>query len=101
MVDRRDCAPTDTIGEPSDAELVRQAGTASGKATFAVLYRRYLTPVYRYLYARTGDARMAEDLTSQTFVAVLEALPCCRVELDGVLFAVEGPWELTWDWRGR
>ena len=61
------------------------------QGAFAALYRRYLTPVYRYLYARTGDMGLAEDLTLQTFVVVLEGLLCCRVELDGVLFAVEGP----------
>jgi RNA polymerase sigma factor (sigma-70 family) len=78
MTDRQDCAPTDAASEPSDAELVRQARMASGKAAFAVLYRRYLTPVYRYFYARTGDVGLAEDLTSQTFVAVLEGLPRYR-----------------------
>lgn len=62
--------------EPTDAELVRQA--MGKKAAFAALYRRYLTPVYRYFYARTGDVQQAEDLTAQTFVAVLEGLPRYR-----------------------
>lgn len=44
-------------------------------AAFSVLYRKYLGPVYRYHYARTGQAADAEDLTSQTFLAALEALP--------------------------
>ena len=34
--------------------------------------------MYRYLYARTGDAELAQDLTSQTFIAVLEGLPRYR-----------------------
>jgi RNA polymerase sigma-70 factor (ECF subfamily) len=62
--------------EPTDAELVRQA--MEHKAAFAALYRRYLTPVYRYFYARIGDVQQAEDLTAQTFVAVLEGLPRYR-----------------------
>lgn len=62
--------------EPTDAELVRQA--MEQKAAFAALYRRYLTPVYRYFYARTGDVQQAEDLTAQTFVAALEGLPRYR-----------------------
>ena len=48
------------------------------KAAFAALHRRYLTPVYRYFYARTGDVQRAEDLTAQTFVAALEGLPRYR-----------------------
>lgn len=62
--------------EPTDAELVRQA--VKDRAAFAALYRRYLTPVYRYFYVRTGDVQQAEDLTAQTFVAVLEGLPRYR-----------------------
>jgi len=62
--------------EPTDAELVRQA--MEHKAAFAALYRRYLTPVYRYFYARTGDTQQAEDLTAQTFTAALEGLPRYR-----------------------
>lgn len=61
---------------PTDAELVRQA---AGDATaFAALYHRYLAPVYRYFYARTGDGHQAEDLTAQTFIAALEGLPRYR-----------------------
>jgi two-component system NarL family response regulator len=60
-----------TPTDPSDANLVRQARTTHGRAAFATLYRHYLTPVYRYFYARTGDAQQAKDLTAQTFVAAL------------------------------
>lgn len=67
---------TDAPAGQSDAELVRQA--QNDRAAFAALYRRYLTPMYRYFYARTGDAQEAEELTSQTFVAVLEQLPRYR-----------------------
>ena len=42
---------------------------------FAILYRRYLPRVYRYLYFKTGDADEAEDLTSQVFLAALEGMP--------------------------
>jgi DNA-directed RNA polymerase specialized sigma24 family protein len=57
---------------------VRETRSASGQAAFAALYRRYLAPLYRYLYVRTGDVGAAEDLTSQTFVAALEGLPRYR-----------------------
>jgi RNA polymerase sigma-70 factor (ECF subfamily) len=42
---------------------------------FAILYRRYLPKVYRYLYFRTGDTHETEELTSQVFLAVLEGMP--------------------------
>lgn len=74
--------------EPTDAELVRQA--LKDRAAFAALYHRYLTPLYRYFYARTGDMQQAEDLTAQTFVAVLEGLPRYheRGTFAGWLFAI-------------
>lgn len=42
---------------------------------FTTLYRRYLPRVYRYLYFKTGNPDDAEELTSQVFLAVLEAIP--------------------------
>jgi DNA-directed RNA polymerase specialized sigma24 family protein len=44
-------------------------------AAFGELYRRYLAQVYGYLYMRTGNSADAEDLTSQAFLAALEAFP--------------------------
>jgi RNA polymerase sigma-70 factor, ECF subfamily len=44
-------------------------------AQFAALYDRYVEKIYHYLYGRVGSTVEAEDLTSQTFVAALEALP--------------------------
>jgi RNA polymerase sigma-70 factor (ECF subfamily) len=51
---------------------------AGDSAAFARLYRRYIRPVYRYHYSRVGDQADAEDLTSRTFLAMLEALPRYR-----------------------
>ena len=62
---------TDALAGQSDADLVQQARTTDSQAALAALYRRYLTPVYRYFYTRTGDVQQAEDLTAQTFVAAL------------------------------
>jgi RNA polymerase sigma-70 factor (ECF subfamily) len=62
---------------PSDEiELVRLAVTDA--EAFAELYRRYVKPVYRYHMAHTGDNHEAEDLTSQTFMAALEAIRSYR-----------------------
>ncbi len=50
---------------------------------FAVLYRRYLTPLYRYLYRRLGNGHEAEDLTSQVFMEALDGLAANRYRKDG------------------
>ncbi len=44
------------------------------RAAFTLLYRRYVTPIYRYLYKWTGDQAEAEDLTSQVFLEALQGL---------------------------
>jgi RNA polymerase sigma-70 factor (ECF subfamily) len=59
-----------------DAALVKRA--RSDTDAFAVLYRRYLTPLYRYLYRRLGNDRDAEDLTAQVFTEALEGLAAYR-----------------------
>jgi RNA polymerase sigma-70 factor (ECF subfamily) len=58
------------------AELVAQA--QQNPADFAPLYDRYIQPVYRYLYSRVNNFQDAEDLTAQTFLSALEALPRYR-----------------------
>jgi len=55
-----------------DAMLVKAA--QRDPSAFGALYRRYVTPVYRYLYSRVGDAADAEDLTAQVFTEALEGL---------------------------
>ena len=55
-----------------EASLVK--ATRSDPAAFSALYRRYVTPVYRYLYKWLGNPNDAEDLTSQVFTEVLEGL---------------------------
>jgi len=62
--------------ELTDAELVRHA--KKDRTAFASLYHRYLMQVYRYFYARTGNVQQAEDLTTKTFIAMLEGLPRYR-----------------------
>ncbi len=64
-----------------DATLVEKA--RRDPEAFAVLYRRYLTPVYRYLYRRLGNAHDAEDITAQVFIETLEGLTKNRYRLGG------------------
>lgn len=62
--------------EQDESDLVRQA--FQDVEAFAELYRRHLTRVYRYHMAHVGNARDAEDLTSQTFMAALEGIRSFR-----------------------
>jgi len=62
--------------ELEDNELARLARDDDN--AFEALYRRYVTPIYRYCYARTDNAADAEDLTAQTFMAVVESSDYAR-----------------------
>jgi len=62
--------------DQDETELVRHAIT--DVEAFAELYRRHLTRVYRYHIAHIGNVKDAEDLTSQTFMAVLEGIRSFR-----------------------
>lgn len=60
-----------TLSESTLAERSR----AGDSDAFAELYRRYLTPVYRFIFRRVGgDIAAAEDLTSQVFLEALNSL---------------------------
>ncbi len=43
-------------------------------AAFGQLYERSVDTVYRYLYVRTRDRQVSEDLTSETFVRALRTI---------------------------
>jgi RNA polymerase sigma-70 factor (ECF subfamily) len=64
-------SPTD-----DDASLVFEAQRSL--AGFKPLYEKWLGPVYRYFYTRTGNGKDAEDLTSQVFLKVYEQRPNFR-----------------------
>ncbi len=52
--------------ELSDENLLAKA-TAGDKQAFGMLYDKYATRIYNYIYYRTGSAQDAEDLTSRVF----------------------------------
>lgn len=56
-----------TVGpEIPESELVTRAGSGNTEA-FSVLYERYVSRIYNYIYYRTGNPHEAEDLTSRVF----------------------------------
>lgn len=55
-------------------ELVERARGADAEA-FAQLYRRYLTPMYRFLFWRVKNREDADDLTQTVFLKAWNAIP--------------------------
>jgi len=49
------------------------AAACKDPQAFAILYDRYIQPIYRYLYSKVGSSPDAEDLTAQTFLSALES----------------------------
>ena len=56
-----------------DTDLVLQA--IEDPAKFQILYLHWVTPVYQYLFSRTGNHQDAEDITSQVFLRAFQAFP--------------------------
>lgn len=54
----------DLINRAKEGELV----------VVSVIYERYQQGIFRYLYYRVGDQQTAEDLTSEVFLRMIEAL---------------------------
>jgi RNA polymerase sigma-70 factor (ECF subfamily) len=71
------------LQKADDTQLI--AGAAKGdREAFGALYERYVFKVFRHVYYLTSDLHTAEDLTAQTFLKALEAIP--RYEIRGVPF---------------
>ncbi len=57
----------------SEEKLLARA-RSNDRGAIAELYDGYAPSIYRYLYRRVGNAQVAEDLTGDVFVKVLEAI---------------------------
>src|SRR3954466_14603004 len=64
--------PLETDQAADDASLARAART--DPRAFAVLYERYVGPVFGYCYVQLGDRTTAEDVTSEVFLKALAGL---------------------------
>ncbi|MDM9385398.1 sigma-70 family RNA polymerase sigma factor [Chlorogloeopsis sp. ULAP01] len=58
------------LADRSDESLAQAA--CEDYNAFAILYRRHVTDIYRYLLVQVGRVHDAEDLTTQTFEAALQ-----------------------------
>ena len=70
--------PLDLTGV-TDQEVVERASTGS-EAAYRELVRRYQRPVFSLTYRMVRDRELAEDLTQETFVKVLNAIDRYRPE---------------------
>ena len=59
----------------TDQYLIRQILEQDDKEAASVLIERYYKTVYREIYIKTSDEELSLDLTQETFIAVLRALP--------------------------
>ena len=59
--------------DAADADLVRSA-VAGDREAFAAIYRRYHAIVYRFARLMSGSTNIAEDVTQETFVALMRDL---------------------------
>ncbi len=71
--------------ESLDPDLVRivERAKAGDEAAFLMIYGHFADPLYRYLYARCGDGALAEDLTGDLWIRVVEKLPTFRFPTGG------------------
>ena len=60
-------------------------------AALGEIYDRYSVKIYNYIYRRLGDAHLAEDLTADVFVKMLEAIRASvpwRISFSGWLYRI-------------
>ena len=61
---------------PTEHEaLLVQRATRGDKKAIGELYGLHVEAIYRYIFSRVKDRTVAEDLTAQVFVGMLEGLP--------------------------
>jgi RNA polymerase sigma-70 factor (ECF subfamily) len=65
--------------EPSDEELVSRL-RAGDEDALSQLYRRYVAPIYRFVFAQVREVADAEDLTSETFAKMMRGIGAFRGE---------------------
>lgn len=68
-----------TIEEPVLVDLLQRAQKWRDPAAFDGLYLLYADRIFRYLLARLGDALMAEEVTSQVFLHLIQKIDLYRI----------------------
>ena len=82
----------------NDSVLLERAREYDAQA-LAEIYDRYAESIYRYAYRYVGDANLAEDLTSEVFLKLLQVLGTRRAprkQLQGWLYRVARNLAVDW-----
>ena len=58
---------------PTEDRLLKQARAGDSDAVMQI-YEQYFPPVYQFIQLRVGDPVLAEDLTSEVFLKLIDAL---------------------------
>ncbi len=69
----------DPVEETILVNLLQQAQDACDSTAFDGLYLLFADRVYRYLLARIGDPDLAEDITAQVFLRLIEKVGIYRI----------------------
>lgn len=62
------------MAEKTDVHLIRRA-CAGDQDAIAALYRAHVQAIYRYISYRVPEAAVADDLTAEVFLRMVEGLP--------------------------
>src|SRR3712207_2260447 len=71
-------AATRWASEEEIVDLIQRAQAYDATA-FDRLYEMYANPIFRYLYHRLGDREVAEDLTGEAFLRLMENIGNFRI----------------------
>lgn len=47
---------------------------------FSILYEKYIDQIYKFIYLKTYDKELSEDLTSQTFLKALDKINSFKID---------------------
>jgi RNA polymerase sigma-70 factor (ECF subfamily) len=79
-----DTQQSNQLSSLTDDDVLVKA-IAGNKEAFGVLYERYVSRIYTYIYYRTGNTHDAEDLTARVFYRAIEHIG--RYRQQGVPFS--------------
>ena len=72
-------APKVGFGPEMDEQKLVRLSQEGDSDAFATLYETYSERIYRYIYFRTADVQIAEDIASQVFLKTWEKLASFKV----------------------
>jgi RNA polymerase sigma-70 factor, ECF subfamily len=72
--------PMQTPADPQEMSKLIVSAKEGNPAAISELYEQHRQGVYKYLYYRSGDTQIADDLTSEVFIRMIRALGEYRIQ---------------------